>query len=279
MNGPSPYNRAAAASGFASGNWDRSVPRPFVRISPRFPRCCAQVEKGKGDLPLFSRSSSFISCTIDETNYYSEVKQFSFHLNWLKNIRNLTYEFRCYHSISNCFHFTLFFVAFFPRPRKSKKKALKREEVLPFRSNWREQQTRRREWPGLTAFSRASCAYALSLGARNALSRMPAYYYGVGHRACSRVSLSRRKATDQVNIANRCIVASVNSISRPTDPAWLRSLPLSHPRQPVTINPRFSFVSFFRVSRRKIPSNRSWIEEIYKSFIVPSSIRKLRRSN
>lgn len=30
------------------------------------------------------------------------------------------------------------------------------------------------------------------------------------------VSLSRRKATDQVNIANRCIVASVNSISRPT---------------------------------------------------------------
>lgn len=138
-------------------------------------------------------------------------------------------------------------MAFFPRPRKSKKKALKREEVLPFRSNWREQQTRRREWPGLTAFSRASCAYALSLGARNALSRMPAYYYGVGHRACSRVSLSRRKATDQVNIANRCIVASVNSISRPTDPAWLRSLPLSHPHtQPVTIHvfPLFLFFAF-----------------------------------
>lgn len=95
------------------------------------------------------------------------------------------------------------------------------------------------------------------------------------------VSLSRRKATDQVNIANRCIVASVNSISRPTDPTPLSpSLPR---RQPVTINPRFSFFFLFLFcSRRKIPSirdrpesilNRTNLQRIRTSFIDASRFR------
>lgn len=63
----------------------------------------------------------------------------------------------------------------------------------------------------------------LSQSARNAFCRMPSYYYA-DHCACSHIFRAGpffrggRKTADQVNIANRCIVASGNSISRPNDP-------------------------------------------------------------
>lgn len=84
----------------------------------------------------------------------------------------------------------------------------------------------------------------LSQSARNAFCRMPSYYYA-DHRACSHIfragPLFRggRKTAGQVNIANRCIVANGNSISRPNDPTWL-SVYRSHQ---LIFN--FSFLSAF----------------------------------
>lgn len=92
------------------------------------------------------------------------------------------------------------------------------------------------------------------------------------------VSLSRRKATDQVNIANRCIVASVNSISRPTDPASLRSLPLIRVSRLQQIHV-FLFSSFFYFAREErslrfeIVLNRTNLQGIRTSFIDASRFR------
>lgn len=89
------------------------------------------------------------------------------------------------------------------------------------------------------------------------------------------VSLSRRKATDQVNIANRCIVASVNSISRPTDSASLRSLPLSSASAGYNKSTFFFFLPFFILLEKKDPfdSRSSWTVQIYREYAQVSSMR------
>lgn len=160
--------------------------------------CCAQVE---GGFTLVTLSFSEALYPNRETNYHFDVEKFSFHFNGGSKRFEILFihvqvSISYYYSISNQ-HWFRTWLPFYLIPRHesfgffpTKKKSERREEVLPFRSNSRER--RRREWAGLAAFSRASCACALSLGARNALSRMPSYYYGVGHRACSRrISLSQ----------------------------------------------------------------------------------------
>ena len=110
-----------------------------------------------------------------------------------------------------------------------------REEAFLFKAKKKKRKKKHRPKERV---ARVSCFLArllrlrLSLDTRNALSRMPSYYYA-DQRACSRIfragPLSRGgwKAADQVNIANRCTAAIVDSISRANWPTERLSLSLS----------------------------------------------------
>ena len=110
-----------------------------------------------------------------------------------------------------------------------------REEAFLFKAKKKKRKKKHRPKERV---ARVSCFLAhllrlrLSLDTRNALSRMPSYYYA-DQRACSRIfragPLSRAgwKAADQVNIANRCTAAIVDSISRANWPTERLSLSLS----------------------------------------------------
>lgn len=131
--------------------------------------------------------------------------------------------------------------AFFPSNERKKRRHGRKLEFFSFTK------AKERVATGLTAFSRASCACALSHATRS-LACQPIITALATARV--RASLSPRKAADQVNIANRCIVASVNSISRPTDPAD------SALSTVVNIGYNKSTFPFFYFARRRIsPSN------------------------
>lgn len=192
---------------------------PFVRISPRFPRLRPRREKG------FTSSLFFILSSIDQTNsnfsfLFASTKWFKRDSKSYLSIKRIEPRFRI------LFNLLLLFDLRECRDRQEVRRKFEFTKAT----------AKERVATGLTAFSRASCACALSHATRS-LARQPIITALATARV--RASLSPRKAADQVNIANRCIVASVNSISRPTDPA---DSALSSSSTSVIINPRFLFL-------------------------------------
>lgn len=259
--------------------------------------CCAQVE---GGFTLVTLSFSEALYPNRETNYYFDVEKFSFHFNDMvqKDSKSYlsTYEFR-FHIITRFltstgfalgFRFTSFLVTNHSvsfQPRKRAREG--RKFSLFVRIHESVEGESGQGWPlsrAPPALVRCHWAHATRSLACQAIITV------LATARVRAVSLSRRKATDQVNIANRCIVASVNSISRPTDPASLRSLPLSSASAGYNKSTFFFFLPFFILLEKKDPfdSRSSWIDLEPNKFTenthkfhrcVSISIRKLQRSN
>lgn len=224
-----------------------------------------------------------------ETNYHFDVEKFSFHFNGgSKRFEILFIHVRVsisyYYSISNQHWFRTWLpfyliprhesFGFFPRRRKRAREG--RKFSLFVRIHESVEGESGQGWPlsrAPPALVRCHWAHATRSLACQAIITV------LATARVRAVSLSRRKATDQVNIANRCIVASVNSISRPTDPASLRSLPLSLGVSRLQQIHVFLFSSFFYFAREErslrfeIVLNRTNLQRIRTSFIDASRFR------